>query len=152
MPTPHRLRINPTCRKITDAEISDLAVAFPRVDDRREAMPTRFVYLLTLTSSLELPNLPSDTFNTMLKVDTATGHIARPDFGNRIAGDALFIPRGGHGSEDDGYLTIFAFDPVKRTSDFVLLDAARIEADPVAVVRLPQRVPQGLHGSWLPRV
>ncbi len=153
--TLHRLRIDPKTRKLSDAEISGLAVEFPRVNDAREALPTRFVYLPTLTSSLKLPNAPSDTFNTMLKVDTATGRVVRHDFGNRIAGEAVFIPRHipshGRGGEDDGYLAIFAFDPVHRTSDLVLLDAARIEADPVAVVRLPQRVPQGLHGSWIPR-
>ena len=33
-----------------------------------------------------------------------------------------------------------------QTSDFVLLDAAHIDAEPVAVLRLPQRVPQGLLG------
>jgi hypothetical protein len=37
-----------------------------------------------------------------------------------------------------------------RTSDLVLLDAAHIDAKPVAVVLLPQRVPQGLHGTWIP--
>jgi carotenoid cleavage dioxygenase len=105
----------------------------------------------TRTATLKLANAPSDTFNTMLKVDTASGKIVRHDFGNRIAGEAVFIPRNGRGGEDAGYLAIFAFDPVNRTSDFVLLDAARIEADPIAVVRLPQRVPQGLHGSWIPR-
>jgi hypothetical protein len=40
---------------------------------------------------------------------------------------------------------------VNRTSDFVLFDAARIDAEPVVVVRLPQRVPQGLNGSWIPK-
>ena len=153
VPTLHRLSIDLAARKLTDVEISGLAVEFPRVNDTREAMPTQFVYLPTLTSSLKLPNVPSDTFNTMLKVDTATGHVIGHDFGNRIAGEAVFIPRNGRGGdrEDDGYLAIFAFDPVNRSSDLVLLDAAHIDADPVAVVRLPQRVPQGLHGSWIPR-
>ena len=151
VPTLHRLTIDPLKRKLADTEITDLAVEFPRINDQRDATPTRFVYLPTLTSSLKLPKVPSDTFNTMLKVDTTTGRIVRHDFGNRIAGEAVFIPRHGRSGEDDGYLAIFAFDPVHHTSDFVLLNAARIEADPVAVVRLPQRVPQGLHGSWIPR-
>jgi carotenoid cleavage dioxygenase len=151
VPTLHRLRIDLLNRKLSDAELSDLAVEFPRINDRREATPTRFIYLPTLTSSLRLTNVSSDTFNTMLKVDTATGHITRHDFGNRVAGEAVFIPRPGRSGEDDGYLAIFAFDPDSRTSDFVLLDAARIAAEPVAVVRLPQRVPQGLHGSWIPQ-
>jgi carotenoid cleavage dioxygenase len=111
------------------------------------------VYLPTLTGSLKLPNAPSAVFNTLMKVDTETGAIARHDFGNRIAGEAVFIPRDPRRGEreDDGYLAVFAFDPANQTSDFVLLDAAHVDADPVAVVRLPQRVPQGLHGTWIPK-
>jgi carotenoid cleavage dioxygenase len=86
----------------------------------------------------------------MLKVNVETGDVTRHDFGNRIAGEGVFVPRGDR--EDDGYLAIFCYDPFNRTSDFVLLDAARIEAEPVAVVRLPQRVPQGLHGTWIAKV
>jgi carotenoid cleavage dioxygenase-like enzyme len=114
-------------------------------------LPTRFVFLPTLTDTLRLANPPSATFNTMLKVNTETGDMVRHDFGNRIAGEAAFIPRGSSGGEDDGYLAIFAYDPVNRTSDFVLLDAAHMDAEPVAVIRLPQRVPQGLHGNWIPK-
>jgi carotenoid cleavage dioxygenase len=33
----------------------------------------------------------------------------------------------------------------------VLLDARRIEEPPVAVIEMPQRVPQGLHGNWISR-
>src|SRR5262249_9136645 len=133
-------------------QLSELRVEFPRVNDTLEATPTRYIYLPTRTPTLSLSSgVTSDTFNTMLKVDTARGRVARHDFGNRIAGEAVFIPRNGRGgrAEDDGYLAIFAFDPVNRTSDFVLLDAAHIDARPVAVVRLPQRVPQGLHGTWI---
>ena len=127
-----------------------LRVEFPRGNDTLEARPTRYVYLPTLTDTLRQQNPPSDTFNCMLKADTETGSVVRHDFGNRIAGEAVFVPRRDR-AEDDGYLAFFIFDPVERTSDFVLLDAANIEAEPVAVVRLPQRVPQGLHGTWIPK-
>jgi carotenoid cleavage dioxygenase len=70
----------------------------------------------------------------MMKVNTETGDVVRHDFGNKIAGEAVFIPRGTNG-EDDGYLAIYAFDQEKQTSDLVLLDAAHIDAEPVAVIR-----------------
>ena len=148
VPTLHRMRIDPARRRIGDAQVSDLRVEFPRCNDTREALPTRFVYLPTLTDTLRQQDAPSDTFNCVLKIDTESGAVARHDFGNRIAGEAVFIPRQAR-AEDDGYLAIFCFDPDTRASDFVLLDAARIDAEPVAVVRLPQRVPQGLHGTWI---
>jgi carotenoid cleavage dioxygenase-like enzyme len=151
VPTLHRMDINLATRKISDVQIADMVVEFPRINDALDALPTRFVFLPTLTDTLRLANPPSATFNTMLKVNTETGDMVRHDFGNRIAGEAAFIPRGSSGGEDDGYLAIFAYDPVNRTSDFVLLDAAHMDAEPVAVIRLPQRVPQGLHGNWIPK-
>lgn len=149
VPTLHRMNIELASRKITDAEIAPMVVEFPRVNDRLNALPTRFVYLPTLTDTLKISNPPSATFNVMLKVNTETGEITRHDFGNRIAGECVFVPRNRRSREDDGYLATFAYDPVSGMSDFVLLDAARIESAPVAVVRLPQRVPQGLHGTWI---
>jgi carotenoid cleavage dioxygenase len=152
VPTLHRMNIDLANRKITDAEIAGMVVEFPRVNDSLNALPTRFVYLPTLTDTLRLAKPPSATFNTMMKANTENGDIVRHDFGNRVAGEATFIPRKPNSREDDGYLAIFAFDPVNRTSDLVLLDAAHINAPPVAVVRMPQRVPQGLHGTWIPKV
>jgi carotenoid cleavage dioxygenase-like enzyme len=149
-PTLHRMNIDLANRKIADAEIANMVVEFPRVNDSLNALATRYVYLPTLTDTLRVANPPSATFNTMMKVNTETGDIVHHDFGNRVAGEATFIPRR-NGGEDDGYLAIYAFDPVNRTSDLVLLDAAHIDAEPVAVLRMPQRVPQGLHGNWMPK-
>jgi carotenoid cleavage dioxygenase len=148
-PALHRMDIDLASRAISDAQISDMVTEFPRVNDSLEALPTRYVFLPTRTDTLKLPHPPSATFNTMVKADTESGQMVRHDFGNRIAGEAVFIPRPGGSGEDEGYLAVFAFDPVNQTSDFILLDAARIDADPVAVVRLPQRIPQGLHGNWI---
>jgi carotenoid cleavage dioxygenase-like enzyme len=149
VPTLHRMDIDLASQKIDDVEVAKMVVEFPRVNDGLNALPTRFVYLPTLTDTLKVANPPSATFNTMMKVNCETGDITRQDFGNRIAGEATFIPRRPHGREDDGYLAIFSFDPVNRTSDLVLLDAAHIDSEPVAVIRMPQRVPQGLHGNWI---
>jgi carotenoid cleavage dioxygenase len=151
VPTLHRMVIDLASNKITDNEIANMVVEFPRVNDALNALPTRFVYLPTLTNTLKLANPPSATFNTMTKVNSETGDIVRHDFGNRVAGEATFIPRKAMGREDEGYLAIFAFDPINRTSDLVLLDATHIDAEPVAVIRMPQRVPQGLHGTWIPK-
>jgi carotenoid cleavage dioxygenase len=66
-------------------------------------------------------------------------------------GEAVFVPDTGRDAEDGGWLALYVFDLGSGTSDFVLLDAERVEDEPVAVVRMPQRVHQGLHGSWIPR-
>ncbi|WAI81766.1 MULTISPECIES: carotenoid oxygenase family protein [Achromobacter] len=72
--------------------------------------------------------------------------------GNQIVGAAAFVPKPGGGTtEDDGYLAAFTYDPVRQGSNLVLLDASRIDEAPVAVIEMPQRVPQGLHGNWISR-
>jgi carotenoid cleavage dioxygenase-like enzyme len=147
----HRQTINLADGKMADVEVADVVTEFPRVNDLRDALPTRFVYQPTLTDTLQQKDPPTATFNTIMKVNTETGDVVRLDFGNSTIGEATFIPREST-REDDGYLAIFAFDPVKESSDLVLLDAAAVNSDPVAVIRLPQRVPQGLHGNWIANV
>jgi len=49
------------------------------------------------------------------------------------------------------YALGFVFDPDRDASDLVILDADDISRPAVARVRLPRRVPQGFHGSWMPR-
>ena len=65
-----------------------------------------------------------------------------------LIGEAVFIPRGA--GETDGWLATYVYHPEDATSDLVLLDAAAPDAAPVAVIRMPQRVPAGLHGIWVP--
>lgn len=147
-PRLHRLIIDRSAGRVTDRALLDATVEFPRIDDRRVACASRCVYVPTKTDSLRATDPASGTFNCLLKVDTETGSATRHDFGNRIAGEAVFIPGGD--AEDSGWLATFLYDPETGTSDLALLDAAHVEEEPVAVIRMPQRVPQGLHGTWLP--
>lgn len=146
-----RLTIDPVRRNFKIAKYSDDVTEFPRFNHLREALPTRYAYTATLTPSLKIPNPPSAVFNALIKFDTETGKSTRHDLGNQIVGEAAYVPRPGGRREDDGYLAAFTYDPVRKGSNFVLLDARRINEAPVAVIEMPQRVPQGLHGNWLAR-
>src|SRR5690242_21844659 len=50
------------------------------------------------------------------------------------------------------YTTLFRSalvdDIVRNYSDLVMLDAQNVEAGPIARVKLPFRLRQGLHGNW----
>ena len=59
-----------------------------------------------------------------------------PNVVGRIPGEPVFAPAKGDKSEDDG-------------SRFVVIDAASMDATPIASVALP-RIPHGFHGSWIP--
>ncbi|PHH91122.1 hypothetical protein CDD83_1603 [Cordyceps sp. RAO-2017] len=73
------------------------------------------------------------------------------------AQECAFVPRAGGASEDDGWLPTFAFDesqldsngdaPESARSELWIIDA-RTMRYVVARIRLPRRVPYGLHGNW----
>ncbi|MCW5624619.1 MAG: carotenoid oxygenase family protein [Burkholderiales bacterium] len=145
----HRMTIDLTRGSFVTAPLADMTVEFPRVNHRFEALPTRYAYMPTRSSTLTLPDPPAATFNTLVRFDTATGTDARHDFGNRIIGEGAFVPRPGADGEDDGYIALFVYDPARNGSTFELLNARDVAAEPVVVLQLPQRVPQGLHGNWI---
>ena len=72
------------------------------------------------------------------------------DFGcGRLAGEPVLVPAADGHAEDGGWIMTCVYDQARDTSDFVVLDTAAFEAPPVATGPLPQRVPIGLHGSWI---
>jgi carotenoid cleavage dioxygenase len=91
-----------------------------------------------------------DDASVIAKYDLANGvTVTRHDMGpNATFGEPVFVPRDGATAEDDGYVVTYVFDKATETSRFVVLDAADMTAAPIATVQLPQRVPNGFHGSW----
>jgi carotenoid cleavage dioxygenase len=86
--------------------------------------------------------------------------VARNDQPRYGYGEPVFVPRRssseshngstGSGYEDDGYVIALRHDTETDTSDLAIFDAQAITDDPVAVVHLPVRVPNGFHGNWIP--
>ena len=62
----------------------------------------------------------------------------------------MFVPDSARAGEDEGYVLQYVYDRSRDGSDLVLLDAGDIRRPPIATVRLPQRVPFGFHGNWIP--
>jgi carotenoid cleavage dioxygenase len=65
-------------------------------------------------------------------------------------GEAVFVPRHDAADEDDGWLMTLVSRPETNTSALYVLHAQDISGEPQAVVELPQRVPAGFHGNWVP--
>ncbi|QTZ93066.1 carotenoid oxygenase family protein [Streptomyces auratus] len=130
---------------VAEEQLDDRFCEFPRVDDRLAGQPARFGHATTA----ELPG-SGPIPGALLRYDLQTGAVVRHDFGpGRTPGEAVFAPA------DDrpggpGWLITYVYDASTDTSDLVVLDTEDISADPVATVHLPQRVPYGFHGNWLP--
>ncbi len=60
------------------------------------------------------------------------------------------MPRSDDADEADGWLLALAYSPETDSSALHILNAQDIDGEPQAVVQLPQRVPAGFHGNWVP--
>jgi carotenoid cleavage dioxygenase-like enzyme len=141
-----RARINPAAGSFRLEVIDDRATEFPRIDDRHQGRPTRYAMVLHATPRA----LEAGIYDELLRFDLARGTTAVHRFPGQAIGEAVFAPKPGRDEEEAGYVLTFATDLATRESTFVILDAGDFTGEPVAVVKLPRRVPQGLHGNWFP--
>ena len=96
------------------------------------------------------PERPAEQSGAILKYDREQGTRTSIEFGRgRVGGEPVFAPAANAKHEDDGYLMTFVYDAATDTSEYVVYDAASMDSEPLARVRLP-RVPSGFHGSWVP--
>ena len=56
------------------------------------------------------------------------------------------------GAEDDGYVLVQLYVPETHTTEFVVLDAQRVDAGPLARIKLRHHIPYGFHGTFTPEV
>ena len=63
--------------------------------------------------------------------------------------EPLFVPRSADAPEGDGWLLSIVGRRAHNRTDLVVLDALDIAAGPVATVRMPCRIHEGFHGTWM---
>ncbi|WP_024875051.1 carotenoid oxygenase family protein [Saccharomonospora piscinae] len=136
-PTLERWRIDLRTEVVTQDRLCDRPQEFPRIDERRTGLRHRFGYVVQ----------PDE--GALLKHDLHLAGTRVRRFGaGRVPGEFVFEPRHPGAAEDDGVLMGFVYDAATDRSDLMLLDAETL--DTVAAVHLPQRVPAGFHGNWIP--
>ena len=63
--------------------------------------------------------------------------------------EAIFVPPGPDAPPGHGYVMQLIDRHATGTTDLLILDAQRIDEPPVATLRIPIRMPGGLHGNWV---
>jgi carotenoid cleavage dioxygenase-like enzyme len=147
-PMLHRFTIDTAAGKVHEEQVDDRPAEFPRVPDAKVGQRHRYGYMTANVGEAMLGD-PTSATGAILKYDRETGAHTALELGRgRMPGEAVFAPSAdGHG-EDDGYLMTFVYDAGTDSSQFVVLDAATMDDEPIATVDLP-RVPFGFHGSWI---
>lgn len=117
---------------VDERQLDDRGVEFPRIDDRLAGLRARY------------------------SIAVGDGNLVRYDLDRATAeehrfagepGEAVYVPSGT--GELAGWYLAYVYDPARNGSDLVIIDASDFTGEPVARVRLPQRVPHGFHGNWI---
>lgn len=125
---------------VTERQLDDRPVEFPRIDDRLATLPARY--------SVSVGD------KKLVRYDLGTGGAVEHAFGTAESpgapGEAVFVPStSGPADESSGWYLCYVYDPSRDGSDLVIIDASDFAGPPVARIRLPQRVPFGFHGNWI---
>jgi carotenoid cleavage dioxygenase len=128
---------------VREETLDDRPVEFPRVDPRRAGLPYRYGYAAVGTDA--------STASAVVREDLATGAAVFHDFGpGRHPGEPTCVPAPDSRAEDEGWVLTLVHDAAEGASELVVLDATDLAGPPLARVHLPQRVPFGFHGGWVP--
>ncbi len=63
--------------------------------------------------------------------------------------EPLFVPEGPGAPEGHGWLLSMVGRRAENRTDLVILDARNIAAGPIATIRMPCRLHEGFHGTWI---
>jgi carotenoid cleavage dioxygenase-like enzyme len=125
---------------VTERQLDDRSIEFPRIDDRLAGLPARYAV--------------SVGTNNLVRYDLDAGSAVEHAFGTERSpggpGEAVFVPStAGPADELAGWYLGYVYDPGRDGSDLVILDASDFAGEPVARIKLPHRVPYGFHGNWV---
>jgi carotenoid cleavage dioxygenase len=141
----HRYEIDLSTRRVREQPLDELGIEFPRVREDRTGLAHRFGYAVCTAAT-------GTAGRGLVRYDLQSG--ARDVFeggDSLVPSEAVFVPAEPDGAEGEGWLLSYVFDRSLDRSDLAVFDATRIAAGPIARIALPQRVPMGFHGSWIPR-
>ena len=142
-PTLDRWIIDPKGGPVKEERLHDVGQEFPRHDERLVGKPYRYGYTAGFGEGF--------AFGGLLKHDLAAGKLEVHREGEqRRFMEPVFVPSSADAAEDDGWVMAYLYDAATNKSDVVILHAQDFAGEPVATIHLPQRVPYGFHGNWVP--
>lgn len=146
IPRLYQWRFNLNTGTVSEKRLDDVPSEFPRINENLWGRKTRYGYISRMANS------PVPLFDGLIKYDHQTGTSETHEYGSgRYGGEAVFAPRvAEQADEDEGWLITFVYDTNEETSELVVINAQDVTSEPVARVLIPQRVPYGFHGAWVP--
>lgn len=140
----HRWRFNLVTGTTREESLSDTCCEFPMINGRHAGRKHRYSYNARCAQGLF-------AFDAIIKHDIETGQEQTITFDDGVfVSETVMAPRDNSTGEDDGYLITFTTDVNRDLSECVIFDAAAPMDEPVAKIRLPERIASGTHSTWAP--
>jgi len=138
------LRTGQTRERVIDDIINQ---EFPVINSWMQGYKTRYSWNLLMGRNRR-PEEPR--FSGLARYDLASGRCQTYHEGpDAWWSEAPFAPSDAASAEDDGYLVGFMWDGRQQASYVTVFDARDVGQGPVARIRVPQRVPNGFHATWV---
>ena len=129
-------------------KLSEIAAEFPRIDDRLVGYKNRYGY--ASTADPDQPAITSDlSFRSISRYDREGGvTVRRAPVQGQWVGEPIFVPRTKDAAEDEGFVMFQMYDAPSNRTAIEILDAANIDAAPLARLWMDVRIPLTFHGNW----
>jgi carotenoid cleavage dioxygenase len=129
--------------KVRETRLDDHPQEFPRIDERLTGREHRYGY------AMQTSGTGGNAGDSVLRHDLHRAQTTARRLGpQQRVGEFVFVPNAPQAPEDDGVVMGFVYDATNDRSDLTILDAASLEK--IASIHLPDRVPYGFHGNWVP--
>ncbi len=146
-PTLERWHLDGHGSPVKEERLDDRGQEFPRIDERLTGRPHRYGYSVAAGENDGILGTESG----LIRHDLAAAASEVRNFGRGTTlGEAIFVPRSAGAPEADGWVMTLVHQADTDSSALYILNAEDICGEPDAVVHLPQRVPAGFHGNWVP--
>lgn len=133
-------RIDLTKASVHESAFYEWSSEFPTIHPNLIGKYNRYTYFAHYTLYGEGKGI--------VKYDSERRITASYSYGTlKRGGEPVFVPRPGARGEDDGYILCFVHSGLSHRSHLVVLGAKSLTE--LAKIRIPYRVPFGLHGIWL---
>lgn len=127
----------------------------PRTDERYWSLPYNFGIMPVIDPTKPMDEAQVGATGLVLNTWTRFDHDKKKSssyYAGNISSlqEPQFAPRGKDAPEGDGYVIGLCNRHAERRTDLLVLDAQHMEDGPVATVRLPFALRNGVHGHWVP--
>ncbi|WP_245812484.1 carotenoid oxygenase family protein [Actinophytocola xinjiangensis] len=156
-PSLDRWTIDLTQARLHTSRLDDRPQEYPRLNESFVTRRHRYGYSAAAADMFlayeSINGVPPDrTFtNALIKHDLRRGTSETHHFPREAAAsEPVFVPTAHPTTEDDGYAITYVHNPHRGASDLVILSTQDFTTEPLARIHLPNPVPLGFHGNWIP--